>query len=92
MDLPGLAMSRSLSDDVVHRAGVISEPDIRIHEIDIEHDLFIVWASDGVFEFLDNLYVAKVRKMLEGNFFVFVVSGNPVQPARPVCRRSQNRK
>lgn len=30
----GLAMSRSLGDDIAHKAGVSSEPEVMEHEID----------------------------------------------------------
>eukprot|EP00357_Protocruzia_adherens_P032191 CAMPEP_0115046528 /NCGR_PEP_ID=MMETSP0216-20121206/48797_1 /TAXON_ID=223996 /ORGANISM="Protocruzia adherens, Strain Boccale" /LENGTH=581 /DNA_ID=CAMNT_0002429615 /DNA_START=83 /DNA_END=1828 /DNA_ORIENTATION=+ len=50
---PGLAMSRSLGDQVAARVGVIPEPEILNFELTHE-DKFIVLASDGVWEFLKN--------------------------------------
>lgn len=52
-DIPGLAMSRSFGDIVASQAGVICEPEILSFEL-TEEDKFIVLASDGVWEFLDN--------------------------------------
>lgn len=52
-DVPGLAMSRSIGDEVSQTVGVISVPEITVHELK-EQDIFIVWASDGVWEFLDD--------------------------------------
>lgn len=52
-DVPGLAMSRSIGDEVSRRVGVISIPEIIEHRI-TNKDLFAVWASDGVWEFLSN--------------------------------------
>lgn len=53
MDVPGLAMSRSIGDEVSQSVGVTSEPEIKEHTI-TENDLFVVWASDGVWEFVSN--------------------------------------
>lgn len=63
-DSPGLAMSRSLGDNQAHLIGVIPEPGIHnffiIIFLEIEKyeltpdDKFIVVASDGVWEFLEN--------------------------------------
>eukprot|EP00475_Leptophrys_vorax_P040166 TRINITY_DN7404_c0_g1_i1.p1 TRINITY_DN7404_c0_g1~~TRINITY_DN7404_c0_g1_i1.p1 ORF type:complete len:414 (-),score=121.42 TRINITY_DN7404_c0_g1_i1:62-1303(-) len=52
-DIPGLAMSRSIGDAISHTVGVINDPEIVVHEIQDE-DLFVVWASDGVWEFVSN--------------------------------------
>ena len=52
-DSPGLAMSRSIGDCMIHDFGVISEPEILEYSITSE-DKFIVLASDGVWEFLSN--------------------------------------
>lgn len=53
MDVPGLAMSRSLGDAVAHTAGVISEPEFTEREL-LSSDKFIVVATDGLWEFVDN--------------------------------------
>lgn len=47
MDIPGLAMARSLGDVVAHSAGVISDPEI--HEVDItpSDKVRILWAERG---------------------------------------------
>lgn len=52
-DVPGLAMSRSIGDGVAASVGVTSEPVVAEHTIDND-DLFIIWASDGVWEFLSD--------------------------------------
>jgi serine/threonine protein phosphatase PrpC len=53
VDVPGLAMSRSIGDEVSQTVGVISEPEILQHNID-PRDLFCVFATDGVWEFISN--------------------------------------
>jgi len=51
---PGIAMSRSLGDTVAHQIGVISTPAITAHIESPEHDCFIVLASDGVWDVMEN--------------------------------------
>lgn len=52
-EYPGLAMSRSMGDQIAKSVGVICDPEIR--EIDIaKEDKFIILASDGLWEFLTN--------------------------------------
>jgi serine/threonine protein phosphatase PrpC len=53
VDVPGLAMSRSIGDDVSQGVGVISVPEIKQHDIE-ENDIFAIWASDGVWEFISS--------------------------------------
>lgn len=52
-DSPGLAMSRSMGDNQAHLIGVICEPDVIKYELTPD-DKFIIIASDGVWEFLEN--------------------------------------
>lgn len=54
MDVPGLAMSRSLGDAVAHTAGVISDPEFTEKELDPSSDRVIVVATDGLWEFIEN--------------------------------------
>jgi len=62
MDIPGLAMSRALGDCVAKMAGVISTPDLSVHELGPESQ-FIVLASDGLWEFLSNEEVVDMIKV-----------------------------
>lgn len=59
MGYPGLAMSRSLGDTVAASVGVSQIPEIIAHTID-DDDLFLVCASDGVWEFLTNAQVCEI--------------------------------
>ena len=52
-NIPGLAMSRSLGDEIAHHYGVISEPEIIDKDI-CYYDKFIIVASDGLWEFISN--------------------------------------
>ena len=52
-DTLGLAMSRSLGDTIVHRSGVSAEPEITTHMVE-DYDDFIVIATDGVWDVVDN--------------------------------------
>lgn len=55
--MPGLAMTRSFGDKVGIQAGVISEPEILQFDLAPE-DMFMVVASDGVWEYMSNMDVA----------------------------------
>ena len=52
-DIPGLAMTRSIGDKVAHSVGVISEPEIIRYEFN-GNEKFIILASDGIWEYIDN--------------------------------------
>jgi len=60
IDVPGLAMSRSLGDVVAHTAGVISEPEIFERTIDPETDCCLVLATDGLWEFMSDQEVIDI--------------------------------
>jgi serine/threonine protein phosphatase PrpC len=47
-------LRRSLGDAVAHTAGVISEPEFSDYELNPKTDRFIVVATDGLWEFVDN--------------------------------------
>ena len=51
--IPGLAMSRSIGDLVAASVGVIAEPEFFELQLN-ESDKFLVIATDGVWEFIDN--------------------------------------
>jgi len=52
-------MSRSLGDRIAQSVGVTSDPEIKEFTLNL-NDRFIVIASDGVWEFLQNEDVAKI--------------------------------
>ena len=56
---PGLAMSRSLGDTFSRTLGVTGEPTLDVRTIS-SHSKFLVWGSDGIFEFLNTEDVAEV--------------------------------
>ncbi len=61
MDVPGLAMSRSLGDAVAHSAGVSSEPEFVEYEFNPDReDLIMVMASDGLWEFMTDQEVMDI--------------------------------
>lgn len=64
MDIPGLAMSRSLGDTIAHTAGVSSEPDIYTRKL-TKNDKFLVMATDGLWEFISNEEVAEYTRKLD---------------------------
>jgi serine/threonine protein phosphatase PrpC len=59
------SLNRSLGDVVAHSAGVISEPEFTEHELNSKTDKFLVIATDGLWEFVDN---QETVEMVEGQF------------------------
>ena len=58
-DVPGLAMTRSMGDEIAHSVGCSPVPEIIEFQV-TKKDKFAVIASDGVWEFLSNDDVAKI--------------------------------
>jgi len=75
MMLPGLAMTRSIGDDIAATAGVYALPEIETHKL-VPNDKFMVIASDGVWEFLSNGDVAKM---------VVAAGGDADKAAKDIC-------
>jgi len=59
MDIPGLAMSRSIGDSIAQRVGVVDIPEITEYVI-TDNVLMFLWATDGIWEFLSNSEAAKI--------------------------------
>lgn len=73
-------MTRSFGDEVAARVGVICEPEIL--ELDLcKDDKFIVIASDGVWEFIQNEEIAQIVKP-------FFENKNAEKAAEAVVRES----
>ena len=56
---PGTAFTRSFGDKIAEELGVIADPEIKVREIGPD-DLYIVLATDGVFEFMTNQALANL--------------------------------
>ena len=80
---PGLAMSRSIGDEVAKTVGVTAEPDIRRHTISRD-DKFMILASDGVWEFISSLEAVKIVA-------VHWELGQPVKACNALLRAAQMR-
>ena len=64
VDLPGLAMSRSIGDVVASRVGVIAIPDVFELTLQESHKMVII-ASDGIWGVLSNERVVNIA----GNYY-----------------------
>ena len=63
---PGLAMTRSIGDKYLRKAGVVSSPEV-IRRVIKKEDKFLIIASDGIWDVLTNEEVVQiVGKELEG--------------------------
>lgn len=78
MMLPGLAMARSIGDDVAATVGVHAFPEVMFHQL-TPADKFMVVASDGVWEFLESEDVIKI---------VAQCQGDATAAAKAVCDKS----
>lgn len=58
-NMPGLAMSRSIGDGVAKKLGVISTPIVKTFFLSPGSDLFLILASDGVWDVLTNTEVIR---------------------------------
>lgn len=81
MDVPGLAMSRSLGDTVAHSAGVISDPAFTERELDPNTDNFIVVATDGLWEFVENNETVEM----------VAASGSPTESVEVLVKEANSR-
>ena len=79
---PGIAMSRSIGDLVASTLGVIPEPEFTENEID-KDTKFIIVASDGVWEFLDN-------KTVKDIVMPFYLKNDPEGAAKALIAESTN--
>jgi len=66
MMLPGLAMARSIGDDIAATVGVCATPEVTQYQLS-ERDRFMVLASDGVWEFLSNEDVVDIVRSCDGD-------------------------
>ena len=57
---PGLRISRALGDTQAEMDGLIyPKPDVRYHSVQ-KDDLFLILASDGVWEFIDDQFAVNI--------------------------------
>lgn len=81
LQYPGLAISRSIGDTDANSIGVISTPDCILKTLKKEMN-FIVIASDGIWEFLDNKKVCDIVKNFHSN-------GNPKDACEELVKKSR---
>jgi serine/threonine protein phosphatase PrpC len=73
LNAPGLAMSRSLGDFVVHTAGVVSTPDISTYPI--HEDSIFVLATDGLWDMINPTEAVASITMRDG---ITMRGGSPI--------------
>ena len=77
---PGLAMSRSIGDKIAASVGVIAAPILNSFKMYPESDQFIVIASDGVWDVMENIEVVNFVERFR--LACQVKDLNPVYPAK----------
>mmetsp|Transcript_39476 Transcript_39476/g.57993 ORF Transcript_39476/g.57993 Transcript_39476/m.57993 type:complete len:710 (+) Transcript_39476:142-2271(+) len=66
-DRSGLAMSRSLGDEDLHLCGVTSDPEVRVQDLSYPRDQFIVLASDGVWDHINEFDIKSLITEAQGH-------------------------
>lgn len=82
-DSPGLAMSRSLGDEIAHSVGVSENPEVFRYDLGPD-DKFIVIASDGVWEFMSNEEIGEI-------VWPFYLQNSPEQAGNAIVRAAAKR-
>ena len=82
----GLAMSRSLGDSIVHRSGVSAEPETLEHIVD-EFDEFMIIATDGVWDVIDNNQAVQMVQ----NFSTKSPKWNALDASNTICKFARSR-
>lgn len=98
VNAPGLAMSRSIGDMVAKRLGVISEPVCTSYTRN-SGDLFIVIASDGLWDAMDNddvgtfveCYRGKCKKNSNSPFYGNFINPENASIAQILCEEARMR-
>ena len=80
---PGLAMSRSLGDGIAHEIGVISTPIITTHNETQGMDFFVVLASDGVWDVMENQEVSDFVEAYRHKSLRGVAEPKPLPSVQP---------
>ena len=93
-DHPGLAMSRSIGDRIAKRVGVIATPVCHSFQL-FEADQFVVLASDGVWDVMENVevvnFVEKLKKGCVGDSDEFPARQENSSIARMLCEEARYR-
>lgn len=96
-DHPGLAMSRSIGDNIAKRIGVIATPVCHTFQI-YESDQFLVLASDGVWDVMENIevvnFIEKFKpdcKQTPGKSDVFPCKPDNSTISRLLCEEARYR-
>lgn len=82
----GLAMSRSLGDSIVHKSGVSAEPECIERPVD-DYDDFLILATDGVWDVVDNNYAVQLVQ----SFAAKSANWSPLEASSSVCRFARSR-
>jgi serine/threonine protein phosphatase PrpC len=82
----GLAMSRSLGDSIVHKSGVSAEPEC-IERIIDDYDDFLILATDGVWDVVDNNYAVQLVQ----SFAAKSANWSPIEATNSITRFARSR-
>lgn len=83
--IPGLAMSRSLGDVAAKQVGVIADPIVEFFPLVNFKDQFIVIASDGVWDTIENNDVVNFVETFRGQCSNFVIEHKDLELSQKNC-------
>ena len=87
-DYPGLAMSRSIGDQLAHKVGVSDIPEIKEFNLENLEPLAIIVASDGIWEFMPNEDVKNIVMNYAYSKDANLCSKNLVEKARLIWQET----
>ena len=96
-DLPGLAMSRSIGDGLAKSIGVIATPVYHFFTIYSDTDQYIVMASDGIWDVMENMevvvFIEKFKEKCDNSHStdVFPAGCQNSSIARMLCEEARYR-
>merc|ERR1711998_408310 len=79
-------MSRSLGDTIVHRSGASAEPETLEHIVD-EYDEFMIIATDGVWDVIDNNQAVQMVQ----NYSSKSPKWSPLDASNTICKFARSR-
>ena len=87
--LPGVAMARSIGDQIAAEVGVTCEPDVEFYDLDVARpgaeDKVLIVASDGVWEFITSKEAVELVAAVKAG------GGNPQQAAEALADEAKKR-
>ena len=90
-DTLGLAMSRSMGDTVAHKVGVSAEPEMLDHDVLTDIDEFLILATDGVWDVIDNNSAISIVQSYIAKMGSNGRNWSPLEASNWICKVARGR-